>query len=136
MFHCIARTTPSLVFVDPERADILQASAAGLKSTVGTKFVIIEDDGKGPWPGISILRSQVQSYHGDTLQVLKDDPQIVPEDNATIIYTSGTSGLPSTFSKLFPVNVDTDRNLSEGVLSSQRAFLSNLLNVRSLTALS
>ncbi|KIK63793.1 hypothetical protein GYMLUDRAFT_71928 [Collybiopsis luxurians FD-317 M1] len=107
MFHCIARATPSLVFVDPERADILQASAAGLKSTA---FVIIEDDDKGPRPGISIWRSQVQSYHGDTQHVLKDDPRIVPEDNATIIFTSGTSGSP------------------KGVLSSQRAFLSNLLN--------
>ncbi|KAF5391797.1 hypothetical protein D9757_001657 [Collybiopsis confluens] len=107
MYHCIARTTPVLVFVDPERANILQSSASRLPSA---HFIVIEDEGQRPWPNMTLWRSQIQDYNGDVQRILKEDPEIVPEDNATIIFTSGTSGLP------------------KGVLSSQRAFLSNLLN--------
>ncbi|KAE9407012.1 acetyl-CoA synthetase-like protein [Gymnopus androsaceus JB14] len=110
--HCLSRTTCTLVFVDPERADKLSPNVANLKSSTGLKaFVVIEaHEGKGPWPGMETWSSLIDGYKGDVQRMLKHDPQIIPEDNATIIFTSGTSGLP------------------KGVLSTQRAFLSNLFN--------
>ncbi|KAF9070355.1 hypothetical protein BDP27DRAFT_1220781, partial [Rhodocollybia butyracea] len=106
--HCLARTECTLVFVDPERADVLSSSVADLKSSGIKAFLVIEAEGKGPWNGMNIWNPE----DGVSVQrVLKDDPKIGPEDDAAIIFTSGTSGLP------------------KGVLSTQRAFLSNLFNI-------
>jgi long-subunit acyl-CoA synthetase (AMP-forming) len=91
LLHCLVKTTCTLVLVDPERADILSSSIAKLKA----KFSVIEYEGKSAWPGMDIWNLQMQGYSGNVQQMLKDDPQIVPEDDATIIFTSGTSGLPS-----------------------------------------
>lgn len=106
---------------------------ANLKSSTGLKaFVVIEaHEAKGPWPGMETWSSLIDGYKGDVQRMLKHDPQIIPEDNATIIFTSGTSGLPSN--DLFAFHwLHTLTTLPEGVLSTQRAFLSNLFNVSSV----
>ncbi|KAJ3865329.1 hypothetical protein EV359DRAFT_80598 [Lentinula novae-zelandiae] len=109
--HCLVQTQCALVIIDPERADRLVSFVHELKLR-GVKGVLVLEghEGKGSWPGMQDWSTIFQNYKGNYQSVLQQDPQILPEDNATIIFTSGTSGLP------------------KGVLSTQRAFLSNLPN--------
>ncbi|KAJ3801861.1 hypothetical protein GGU11DRAFT_674108, partial [Lentinula aff. detonsa] len=109
--HCLVQTQCALVIIDPERADRLVAFVHELKLR-GVKGVLVLEghEGKGSWPGMQDWATIFQNYKGDSLDVLRQDPGITPEDNATVIFTSGTSGLP------------------KGVLSTQRAFLSNSPN--------
>ncbi|KAF8829808.1 hypothetical protein HHX47_DHR2000316 [Lentinula edodes] len=109
--HCLVQTQCALVIIDPERADRLVSFVHELKLR-GVKGVLVLEghEGKGSWPGMQDWLTIFQNYKGNYQNVLQQDPQILPEDNATIIFTSGTSGLP------------------KGVLSTQRAFLSNLPN--------
>ncbi|KAJ4490588.1 hypothetical protein J3R30DRAFT_3694284 [Lentinula aciculospora] len=109
--HCLVQTQCALVIIDPERADRLVSFVHELKLR-GVKGVLVLEghEGKGSWPGMQDWTTIFQNYKGDYLNVIRQDPGITPEDNATIIFTSGTSGLP------------------KGVLSTQRAFLSNAPN--------
>jgi long-subunit acyl-CoA synthetase (AMP-forming) len=102
-----------LIIVDPERADRLETVVAELAKDAGANgFLVIDShEGKGLWKGMRNCHDMIANFRGDPNEILKQDPFIVPEDNATIIFTSGTTGLP------------------KGVLSSQRMFLTNVLNV-------
>ncbi|KAJ3972171.1 hypothetical protein EV361DRAFT_907039 [Lentinula raphanica] len=110
--HCLCQTTCSLIFVDSERATLLSPVVNEIKSKAGTKaFLVIEtQDANLSRFGMERWTTRFEDYQGDTQQVLTEDPQIEPEDNATILFTSGTGGTP------------------KGCLSTQRAFLSNLFN--------
>ncbi|KAF7782563.1 hypothetical protein Agabi119p4_1939 [Agaricus bisporus var. burnettii] len=100
-----------VIIVDPERADILEPITSQIQEEAGTvAFLVIAEDNH-PWQNMRSLNQAVNSLKGSIdLQDLLCE-QIEPEDNATIIFTSGTTGLP------------------KGVLSTQRQFLSNVFNV-------
>ncbi|KAF9065267.1 hypothetical protein BDP27DRAFT_65382 [Rhodocollybia butyracea] len=104
--HCLIKTQCTLIIVDPERADIVVSFVPELKSN----GVAVLESPQGSWPGMDNWGSVLKNYTGDCTKILKEDPKVTPEDNATIVFTSGTSGLP------------------KGVLSTQRAFLSTLPN--------
>ncbi|KIK68614.1 hypothetical protein GYMLUDRAFT_36078 [Collybiopsis luxurians FD-317 M1] len=110
--HVLINTQCSLVFLDSERADQLSSKVADIKSAAGTKgFIVVQSqEGKGSWSGMETWKSRIEQNPRDARRVLEDDPKILPEDNATILFTSGTGGLP------------------KGCLSTQRAFLTNLFN--------
>ncbi|KAJ3902008.1 hypothetical protein F5879DRAFT_272486 [Lentinula edodes] len=110
--HCLSQTTCTLIFVDSERATLLSPAVAEIKSKARTKaFLVLEaHEGKGSWPAMENWTTRFEGYNGNPQQVLAEDPRIVPEDDATILFTSGTGGTP------------------KGCLSTQRAFLSNLFN--------
>ncbi|KAK0455656.1 uncharacterized protein EV420DRAFT_1272222 [Desarmillaria tabescens] len=116
--RCIILTKCRLVIFDPERADNIEPIAADIKGASGIEgYLVLEDhEGKGHWEGMDVWSKVFLQYHKDPGEILCDNPHIVPEDNATIIFTSGTTGLP------------------KGVLSSQRAFLTLVLTSMSLTA--
>ncbi|KAK0442018.1 uncharacterized protein EV420DRAFT_1727700 [Desarmillaria tabescens] len=108
--HCIALTKCKLVLLDPERANVIEPIIDHLKEITGTSGCIVmeEHEGKGVWTGMDNFGTVLSRSLANPETVLLDDPQISPEDDATLIFTSGTTGLP------------------KGVLSSQRAFLSVL----------
>ncbi|KAK0452880.1 uncharacterized protein EV420DRAFT_1645404 [Desarmillaria tabescens] len=116
--RCIMLTKCRLVIFDPERADDIEPIAADIKRVSGIEgYLVLEDhEGKGRWEGMDVWSKVFLQCHKDPGEILRDNPHIVPEDNATIIFTSGTTGLP------------------KGVLSSQRAFLTLVLTSMSLTA--
>ena len=110
--HCIKLTDPRVIIVDPERADRLSGALlhdVKEKSSLTGILVIRSREGKGAWPGMDDYNRELSHYSGP-LDAWKNEPEAVPEDDATIFFTSGTTGLP------------------KGVLSSQRGFLGNILN--------
>ncbi|KAK7452629.1 hypothetical protein VKT23_012028 [Stygiomarasmius scandens] len=108
--HCITKTQCTFVLIDPERADRLVSVIPKLKSSGVAGFAVIENSSNRTWPGVDDWKRVWDNYRGDVRRIMTEDPKIVPEDNATIIFTSGTSGMP------------------KGVLSSHRAFLTIVLN--------
>ncbi|PBK60201.1 long-chain-fatty-acid-CoA ligase [Armillaria solidipes] len=107
--HCIALTKCKLILLDPERANIIEPIVDRLKDMAGASgYIVIEEhEGKGLWKGMDNFGTIFSRSLANPESVL-DDPLITPEDDATLVFTSGTTGLP------------------KGVLSSQRAFLTIL----------
>ncbi|KAK0442328.1 hypothetical protein EV421DRAFT_1904106 [Armillaria borealis] len=110
--HCITLTKCALIILDTERADEIEPISAELRLASGASaYLVLEDhEGKGHWKGMDIWSAVFSRYSTDPGDVLSDDPQISPEDDAAIIFTSGTTGLP------------------KGVLSSQRPFLTPIFD--------
>jgi hypothetical protein len=80
-----------LVVVDSERADRLEPNVAKLIDEAGAAgFLVLEaQEGKGKWNGMQVWEDALQDYKGDSRSILTNDPGIVPEDNASILFTSG-----------------------------------------------
>ncbi|KAK0472772.1 hypothetical protein IW261DRAFT_731841 [Armillaria novae-zelandiae] len=114
--HCITLTKCKLIVLDTERADQIEPIGAELRLASGASaYLVIEDhEGKGHWEGMDMWSAVLSRHSTDHGDVLSEDPQISPEDDAAIIFTSGTTGLP------------------KGVLSSQRAFLTPIFDMISL----
>ncbi|KAI5121730.1 hypothetical protein M0805_009023 [Coniferiporia weirii] len=118
LLHCISITNPKVIFVDPERAEKLsgaQLDELKQKTALNKVFVVRARSPGSPPPekwkrkGMSPMEDALEAYQGPD-EAWRATPDATPDDDATIFFTSGTTGLP------------------KGVLSSQRAFLSNILN--------
>ncbi|KAF8974758.1 hypothetical protein BDZ97DRAFT_1775265 [Flammula alnicola] len=111
--YCIVKTECKLIIVDPERADRVEPIAKKLASEAGSTGVLVLEshEGKGTWDGMKTWTAALDAYKGDPRKVLQMDLGLTPEHNATILFTSGTTGMP------------------KGVLTTQRQFLTNILNV-------
>ncbi|KAF7359761.1 Long-chain-fatty-acid-CoA ligase [Mycena venus] len=112
LLHCLTITQCKLIVLDSERADRLEPEIKKFtKQARATGVVVLEShEGKGHWNGMQPWENVVKNYTGDPNKVLQNDPKIEHEDNCLIMFTSGTTGLP------------------KGVLSTQRQYLTNILN--------
>lgn len=114
--HCLVHTECKLIILDPERASSLETTVSNISEAVGgTKFLVMDTTDKTRrWQGMEFFNDVVDLFPIAFVKgaYTKAPTQgMDPEDDATIVFTSGTTGLP------------------KGVLSTQRQFLTNVLNV-------
>lgn len=132
LHYCLVHTQCKLIILDPDRADLLEPNATRLVEEARAKdcLVIESHEGKGHWIGMKTWSDVLDRHTTDIREILNNDPGILPEDNATVIFTSGTSvSLLIHSSIIHPPNLRRT-GLPKGVLSTQRMFLTNVLNVR------
>ncbi|KAI0347210.1 acetyl-CoA synthetase-like protein [Trametopsis cervina] len=110
LVHCIKSTGSKVLLLDRERADRLYSQADSLYAGGVTGVIVLEDNPSHKWPGFKQWNAVLSNPGLDPEVILSRDIRIDPEDNAAIIFTSGTTGLP------------------KGVLSTQRQYLTNLRN--------
>ncbi|ESK95987.1 long-chain-fatty-acid-- ligase [Moniliophthora roreri MCA 2997] len=109
LLFCITYTQSKVLILDPERAEVLKPVIQEL-SKHGVHAILVLESQTKMWAGMSSWNSVLEDCKGDTGSILREAIEIVPEDNATIYFTSGTTGRP------------------KGVLSTQRQYLTNVLN--------
>lgn len=127
--HCLTHTQCKLVILDPERANVLENATRKLTDAGAVAFLVMEcHEGKGTWNGMQSWGSAVGHFEGAQDEVIENDPDILPEDNATIIFTSGKSVHIESNYFLISFLLGTT-GLPKGVLSTQRMYLTNVFNV-------
>ncbi|KAL1661644.1 hypothetical protein GGF50DRAFT_105003 [Schizophyllum commune] len=117
--YCISHTQCRVVICDPERSAVIQPVVDELAASSVTGFLVFGDtvDVNAQWAGMQSYSSVVQRFSKITdKSILEDgndylDVDVQPEDNCAVMFTSGTTGMP------------------KGVLSTQRQYLTNVLNV-------
>ncbi|KAL1679215.1 hypothetical protein EV122DRAFT_263911 [Schizophyllum commune] len=122
--HSIILCDCKFILLDPERADLLEPVIGELlepatDDELATTHTHLKDilvleshEGKGSWKGMKSYADVLAKYEGDGADVVSNDPAIVPEDDAIILFSSGTGSL-----------------MPKACLSTQRALLTNLFNV-------
>lgn len=92
---CFVHTQCKLIVLDSDRADTIEPIVASLSQDVGSVGLLVlnSHEGKGRWTGMDCYRAAVDRYIGGTqgIQSLNQDIEILPEDNAAIMFTSGTA---------------------------------------------
>ncbi|KAL1717443.1 hypothetical protein EV715DRAFT_292324 [Schizophyllum commune] len=117
--YCITHTQCRVVICDPERSAVIQPVVDDLAASGVNGFLVFGDtvDVNAQWAGMQSYSSVVQRFSRETAEaILEDcndylDVDVQPEDNCAVMFTSGTTGMP------------------KGVLSTQRQYLTNVLNV-------
>lgn len=88
---CLSHTECKIILFDPERASLLEPIISEFVEQIGsTGFLVFDStDGKGHWNGMTNFDNAIEDYRGETKSVLESNVKILPEDNATIMFTSG-----------------------------------------------
>jgi acyl-coenzyme A synthetase/AMP-(fatty) acid ligase len=92
--YCLVKTGSKLVILDAQRADAIEGYTAAVADKVGSKVAFLvwqEHEGKRTWQDMALWSDVLRSYqHYDAARILALEPDIGPEDNAYIMFTSGT----------------------------------------------
>ncbi|KAE9396336.1 acetyl-CoA synthetase-like protein [Gymnopus androsaceus JB14] len=110
LMFCIAHTDCKLVIADAERAEKLEPVVDKLFAEYNITGILVlnSHEGKGQWRRMESFDEALKNDSGAP----PSEEIVLPEDEAVIMFTSGTTGLP------------------KGVLSTQRQFLTNVLNTQ------
>ncbi|KAJ7068258.1 hypothetical protein C8F01DRAFT_1117516 [Mycena amicta] len=106
LLYCLTHAQCKVIILDSERAERL----VSVVQKLGGAEILVFENGNGRWKGMKSWQSVLDEFKGDPMKIFQQDPNILPEDDAVIFFTSGTTGLP------------------KGVLSTQRQYLTNTLN--------
>ncbi|KAF5393503.1 hypothetical protein D9757_000599 [Collybiopsis confluens] len=108
---CILHTECKVVILDAERAEKLEPIVDKLYTEGNAAGILVlnAQDGKGQWRRMVSFDEALVHYSGTSPP---EEEEISPEDDSLIMFTSGTTGLP------------------KGVLSTQRQFLTNVVNTQ------
>jgi acyl-CoA synthetase (AMP-forming)/AMP-acid ligase II len=106
LVHCLKLTDTVVALLDYERATQLRDQLSTLKDS-GCRAILISQ-AKSDISGMEKLENLMNKYKNEKTQ---PQVEILPEDDCTIFFTSGTTGLP------------------KAVLSTQRMFLTNLFTL-------
>lgn len=89
--HCLGLTNCRIVIVDPERADVIQVAAARImRQTDIEAFLVLElGTRQWQWDEMDSFQRVLDDYTSDGMDVMRSPISITPEDNATILFTSG-----------------------------------------------
>lgn len=100
--HCLVHTQSKLVILDAERAQLIHPAVQKLREDSQIQAFIVFDDHmlNNHWQGLLSFHQTLQQYHSDGTQVLSSIDTIKPEDNATIIFTSGSLTLFPKYRRL------------------------------------
>ena len=91
MIHCLTHTGAKLVLVDSERADRIAHMVPKLREAKVSIFVVLDSRTRRPkWEGMCSWKEVMQASPVNIREILSEDPLIEPDDNAIIIFTSGT----------------------------------------------
>ncbi|TNY19821.1 long-chain-fatty-acid-CoA ligase, partial [Rhodotorula diobovata] len=106
-YHCVSITEPRALIVDAERAEVLGPKVASLRSLGCSSLLAAR--APAPPAGFEPFVAALEAHEPRAFA----RPEVGPEDDAIIFFTSGTTSLP------------------KGVLSTQRQYLSNRWNTAS-----
>ncbi|KAL1696350.1 hypothetical protein GGG16DRAFT_85497 [Schizophyllum commune] len=117
--YCITHTQCRVLICDHERSAVIQPVVDDLAASGVAGFLVFGDtvDVNAQWAGMQSYSSMVQRFSRETDKLILEDGHdyldvdVQPEDNCAVMFTSGTTGMP------------------KGVLSTQRQYLTNVLNV-------
>jgi len=89
--HCLAHTQCRLVILDPERAERLQDAASRMYLETDIEAMLVFDlhDSKPISEGMRYFEEKLHEYSSDGMHILTSPISILPEDDATLIFTSG-----------------------------------------------
>lgn len=105
LVYCLKLTESTATILDGERAEQLKGEIENIKKN-GSRTVLVSQE-RAP-NGMSNLQEEMAKYSKDTTP---PQVQVLPEDDCSIFFTSGTTGMP------------------KAVLSTQRMFITNLFTL-------
>ena len=91
--HCLCNTDCKVILLDDERAQSLEPLVDQIKKDAGCVELLVFRGGERQPKGMKRLVNALKVYGKDGSDVLRSDPGILPEDNATVMFTSGTVSL-------------------------------------------
>ncbi|KAL1748754.1 hypothetical protein HDZ31DRAFT_28730 [Schizophyllum fasciatum] len=112
LYYCVTHTHCRILICDPERAAVIQPAVDALAASGVSGFLVFGETigTNAQWAGMQGYSAVAQRFSGGPLVDCGGD-DVHPEDHCAVMFTSGTTGMP------------------KGVLSTQRQYLTNVLNV-------
>ena len=105
MEYGLADSSPKLLIADDQRLETLAPHLAALRAKAPLELLVVRSEGKAPDDAVCWEEAVATSAEGQSL------PELDPEDDVCIFYTSGTTGSP------------------KGAAMTHRGTVSNLLNL-------